>query len=102
MRPTASVTDRLRIAAAPTATQATTADAERTRLPKVGKASPLRLASPPPLLPLRVAVNRLRTGRADYIGILTRSKGWSLGGSRRNRYAGRRDPAMSSRRQQTR
>ena len=38
---------------------------------------------------------------ADYIGTVTRSKGWSLGGSMGGRYAGRRDAAMSSRRQPT-
>src|SRR3989442_1623924 len=52
-----------RIIAAPTATKATTAEIESTRLPKLGNpTSPLHLASPPPLLPLRVAVRCLRTG----------------------------------------
>src|SRR5437867_3866977 len=59
----ASVTDLLRIAAAPTATYATTAEAESTRLPRSGNAaSALHLASPP-LLPLRVAVGRPPNGQ---------------------------------------
>src|SRR5579885_1278335 len=62
----ASTRDRPRIAAAPTATQATMADTDSTRPPRSGRASsPLRLVAPPPLLRLPAAVGPLRNGARE-------------------------------------